>query len=704
MIRPIEPSIRAQPPHGGHLVQRSRALPGAFGLLVAAPLLFGLLLASVPHAVLAAEYDVEVDACALLDDADIESLTEWTDFTTGSEDSSPSLSSCFWGSVRGGEPGYVELVVLRQSGLDAYYAYDDDCVETPVSGVGEQAAFVQCPSEVSLYAYAQGAVVSLLVDQPAEPLTADGLGGVVQSVFAQLGTLPSGEEPVSSASPPGAWSSEGSSTYEGTWTVVEYAFDGEGFEQDYELGDSVPGTIVVDCTSSDGFCSLEGTFDGELAVAVSLVVVSEGVARYENRDELANCDGGQTLTRTLDVEFGAEAATASDAFVYDPRTCDDEGGTLFNTDITWSFAGSLTAYTAPAGAAPSAGASASPGAEAPTPVEPVDEGPAVGNASDPPFHAAVPAPAAVSTDPVVLLQSAALAALLVFLMPFPSQLFNSTLETHEDEVRRWFRLDRLGGVAGGIGAFWASWPGVTLFTVLAAVLYGFLDPGFGFDVGSLATFLGLLLGIVLVTVAFAIPLVLAHRRHGERPSLKVVPVSLLIGVACVLLSRLTSFQPGYLYGLLIGLAFARELSAAEEGRATAIGALLMLGVACVAWIGLGVIPDGDDFGRVVGRTALAALMVAGLEGVVFGLLPMRFLPGEPLYRWNRVLWAALLLVGAFAFFHILINPASGYLSDTSRTPLFTVAALLLGFSLVSVAFWAWFRFRPAGPPAAESTD
>ena len=328
---------------------------------------------------------------------------------------------------------------------------------------------------------------------------------------------------------------------------------------------------------------------------------------------------------------------------------------------------------------------------APAPAEPT---------GDRPFAASVPKPDEVSTDPVVLLQSAALAMLLVFLMPLPSQLFNSTLETHEDEVRRWLRLDRIGSVVGGIGAFWGSWPGVALFTLLAAVLYGFLDPGFGFSFGSLATFLGMLVGIVLVTAAFAIPVVLAHRSLGDRWQLKVVPVSLLIGVACVLLSRLTGFQPGYLYGLLIGLAFARELTATDEGRATALSAAAMLVVALLAWLGLGALPEGDGFGLVVARTSLAALMVAGLEGVVFGLLPMRFLPGEPLYAWNRIPWGTLLAIGAFAFFHILINPASGYLSDTSRTPLFTVIALLAGFSLVSVAFWAWFRFRNA--PQAET--
>ena len=310
------------------------------------------------------------------------------------------------------------------------------------------------------------------------------------------------------------------------------------------------------------------------------------------------------------------------------------------------------------------------------------------------FVEAIPTPGEMATDPLVLLQSAALAALLVFLMPFPSQLFNSTLEAHEDEVRRWFRLDRLGPVAAGIGAFWASWPGVAAFTVVAALLYGFLDPVFGLNVASLATFLGMLAGIVLVTVAFALPVVWAHRGTDDVWRVKVVPVSLLVGIACVVLSRLTGFQPGYLYGLLIGFAFARQLSNAEEGRATAIAAGLMLAVALVAWLGLGALPDEDAFGLVAVRTSLAALMVAGLEGVVFGLLPMRFLPGETLYGWNRALWAALLVTGAFGFFHILINPASGYLSDTSRTPLLTVIALLVGFSAVSGAFWAWFRYRP----------
>ena len=231
--------------------------------------------------------------------------------------------------------------------------------------------------------------------------------------------------------------------------MTEYAFDGEGFAEEYQLGDTVPGTLIVNCLAGDDACLLGGAFDGEPAVEIAVDVVADGLATYESRSVSDTCDGGQALTREVDVAFGPAGATANDAFVYEPRTCDHAGGTQYGTDITWSFTGSLIGYTAPPdeGEPSENPVAASPSPEAPTPAEPTGGGSAVDDESGMPFAASVPSPGEVSTDPMVLLQSAPLAALLVFLMPFPSQLFNSTLEAHEDEVRRWLRLDRLGASA-----------------------------------------------------------------------------------------------------------------------------------------------------------------------------------------------------------------------------------------------------------------
>ncbi|HEU5326124.1 MAG TPA: FGLLP motif-containing membrane protein [Candidatus Limnocylindria bacterium] len=678
---------------------RSLVLAGSVATLLAA-LLVTALPALSPDVVRAADIDVRVDACSLLEDSTVAELTGVattyaTDSRTGSSD-----SHCFWGSTRPGEPGYVELSIVRQHSLSGY-SFGDGCDVTTVDDLGEEAAFVDCPPDpqkkISLLAYERGAIVILLVNEPAAGLTADDLATVVRSVLQQLGSVAASEPPAASDDPVDACSLLTAAEVE---AVTGLAAEPGVMKETETVGQvgcgfgTVPYEVQVAVYPSLGGAAVDGLGDSGHPV--------EGVgdgAEWWWCEECLAVDASSSTNRLV-VASGTWYVDIGFAPTTDQAADDSE--LVQATHLEWAV--ELVRLILPRLEGPVD--RPEPSADADPDSAPAGDSGEVGSTdggSSRPFASSVPTAADVSTDPAVLLQSALLAALLVFLMPFPSQLFNSTLETHEDEVRRWLRLDRVGGAASRIGAFWASWPGVIAFTLLATLLYAFLDPAFGLDVGSLATFLGMLLGIILVTAAFSIPVALAHRRHGDRPSVKVVPISLLVGVACVLLSRLTGFQPGYLYGLLIGLAFARELSAAEEGRATAIGAALMLATAVACWLALGVVPTGGAFALVVVRTALAALMVAGLEGVVFGLLPMRFLPGEPLYAWNRIAWAALLGMGAFAFFHILINPASGYLSDTSRTPLFTVAALLLGFSLVSVGFWAWFRFRPDPTSPVEST-
>lgn len=531
---------------------------------------------------------------------------------------------------------------------------------------------------------------------------------VLASASTTAGAEPSFDPVELAASSLGEWS------YEGTWTVVSRVTDAD-FPVEPPVGTTRPGVLSIACVDERLPCFVSivhddgtGPFFGEMRI------VAPGQLQRVETATLEGCGGAQIRTRTIDVRHGMAQAVVRDVETWVPRTCVDGDETAWAWDTTTAFSGALTSYVPlPGFPSPSVRTSADPPVGAPvTSGAPTASGqpndPAVPVDPEPPevpaggrFAASIPTATEISTDPTVVLQSLVLAALLVFLMPFPSQLFNSTLEANEDRVRRRLRMDRLGPRLSWSGAFWTSWPGVIAFTVLAAILYGFLDPSFGLGPGSMANVLGLFIGIVVVTVLFAVPLIAIHRAQGDRAWLEVVPVSLLIGVGCVLVSRLTDFQPGYLYGLLIGVGFARELSAAAEARATATAAGLMLVAAFVAWLGLGAVSAGETFGEVVARTAMAAVMVAGLEGVVFGLLPMRFLPGESLYRWSRPLWAAFLLVGAFAFFHILINPASGYLSDTSRTQLLTVIVLLVGFSLGSIIFWAWFRMRPA-PPARRN--
>jgi hypothetical protein len=365
----------------------------------------------------------------------------------------------------------------------------------------------------------------------------------------------------------------------------------------------------------------------------------------------------------------------------------------------------------------------------------------------------VPGPLDISLDPVVVAQSAAVAAGVVALVPFPAALFNSTLEQHYGEVmaavarfraalaslmagvltriRGWLATRRRREASGPqapddplpsapvatsgpapspeadqVGRLWRTPAGIALFLLASALLYSLLDPTVGLDLDSLATVLGLLAGLAGVVAAWIVPTWLLARRSGAGVVVRALPATLAIAVGCVLLSRIADFQPGYLYGLVVGALFSRELGTAGEARIAAGAAGTGLAGALLAWLLLPLVRAGGGpdaaFGAAVAETAFVTMVVAGLEGAVFAMLPLRFLPGERVRAWDRRVWAALLGLGTFGFGHILLHPSSGYLADTTRTSFLTVVGLLVTFGLASVAFWAWFRFRPS-PRAAPTT-
>ncbi|HKZ92755.1 MAG TPA: FGLLP motif-containing membrane protein [Candidatus Limnocylindrales bacterium] len=241
---------------------------------------------------------------------------------------------------------------------------------------------------------------------------------------------------------------------------------------------------------------------------------------------------------------------------------------------------------------------------------------------------------------------------------------------------------------------------VLIAVALVALISAFLNPDLSFSAEGVAIYVGFLLAIAIVLVSFELPGILARRRlTGETGRLRVLPWAIAIAAVFVVISRIAGLQPGYLYGVVLGVLFIKAATQRDEGREAASNAILTLILAGAAWWALGWIrdagfPEGDLVVLSL-ETALAAVVVAGLEAVAFGLMPFQFMPGWVVYRWRRPIWAVLFGISVFAFIHILIGPNTGYLSDLSTSALMAAFGVFALFGVFSLLFWGYFRFRPA---------
>jgi hypothetical protein len=171
---------------------------------------------------------------------------------------------------------------------------------------------------------------------------------------------------------------------------------------------------------------------------------------------------------------------------------------------------------------------------------------------------------------------------------------------------------------------------------------------------------------------------------------------LLTGAACVLVSRLAGFQPGYLYGVVAGVAFTRVLEKRQKGHVIALSTLTTLTVAIIAWFAWVPVDriaqkPGAFAGLVIADDFLGSLFVGGLVGTVIGLLPLRFLPGWSLKEWHRGVWAALFALATFGVVDILLIRHHGR-GGGSGSIVLTVT-LFVVFAAGSIAFREYFARR-----------
>ncbi len=312
--------------------------------------------------------------------------------------------------------------------------------------------------------------------------------------------------------------------------------------------------------------------------------------------------------------------------------------------------------------------------------------------------------ASIFSNPVVIGVAAAAGLALFLLIAFPAELLNSTISEQYPRFAK--RVPR----APWLTRF-TSWlektpiVGGLAITLVAAYIFGFADPGFGFDITSFRVVLACFIALFIVGyLASVISGRIIRRRWKLDTVMELKPLGLILTVVGVVLSRLLDFSPGFLLGLILGLSIVGSTTAAQRAKTTLVQAGVVFVLALAGWVAYSILSattNPDDFGTALLFDTLVAVTSEGLTAVFIGMLPVKFLDGPAVFEYSKPLWAASFLVAAFAFVVVIVPSAWGELNGSLGVWIAIVGA----FALVALGIYLYFRFwAPPLPEDAEETE
>ena len=328
---------------------------------------------------------------------------------------------------------------------------------------------------------------------------------------------------------------------------------------------------------------------------------------------------------------------------------------------------------------------------------------------------AIPLPTEISTEPEVVATNLGLGLLFALAFGLTSTLFNATLKENEELIHT-----RLAPLLVPVrrAAKWLPRPAEgpririakpILLLLFSALLYAFLDPEFGISASGAIVLLSLFVALAVLVYSYdGTQALLGAKFYKLRARFQLFPIALAFSVACVLVTRWMDFHPGYLYGFVAGLTLLGI--EAETPRHWAllvlagVGALLTASLA--AWglaVPVGRLAEGGLPGASVVYGVLVAIFVAGLEGLLFTLVPLTFMDGSKVMAWSRTVWGVAFGLAAWLFFHVLINPGSAYLEALSSKKVLLMLATLAAYGSLTIGTWLFFRwYAPRQAPVNPS--
>jgi hypothetical protein len=328
----------------------------------------------------------------------------------------------------------------------------------------------------------------------------------------------------------------------------------------------------------------------------------------------------------------------------------------------------------------------------------------------------------IATSPSAILSNAGLSAGLLALMLIDTTIFNAILKENSFLIHgfvqrrlRWLRALLRRPHPHLPHAHLPHTPQSSstilkpmIVLSLSALIYSLLDPNFGLNNSSLVLFLSLFFGLAVATyVNDGGQVLVAERRFGIPFSLQFFPAAIGIAIVSIFVSRLVDIHPGIIFGFVAG---AREASREEpddrqDGIINFLPMASLLIVSVLAWLAIGPVDSiagGDTLVGTVVEASCAMLFVGSIQGLLFTLIPLQFMDGQKVWKWNKLAWLCLALPVGFLFFHTVLNQGATLASASSSHGVIALYTSAIVAWILTIVAWIYFRkVNPNGATMAE---
>lgn len=316
------------------------------------------------------------------------------------------------------------------------------------------------------------------------------------------------------------------------------------------------------------------------------------------------------------------------------------------------------------------------------------------------FQRTIQSPEQAFADPEVAVTNLLLAIILALAIGFFSNLLNDDIESHEEDYANLLGpimkpIDKVRSTVRRVDKVVTRsrnpWLGFSIKTVIILIIYGtilaFLDPSFQFvnqDGFLLILALGFSTGLVAMVDDLAIYLYLRAKGGSGRVSLH--SSNFIMVIATTLFSRITELVPGLLLGSPAGIQDVPEEYNGPHLDILAVLVTLLAGGA--AWELSTYAADPWL------NTILLLTFGAGVQTAFFEMLPLSYLRGKSIFKFNPLLWLILFSGAAVLFLQTMLNPDGPFLSAFLSANMVLLSIFTALYCVICALIW-FFLTRAA---------